>query len=248
MSIALADRGCRALLLDVEGTTTPLGFVHDVLFPYARARLRDYLRARRETPDVAEISARLAAEHAEDVARGANPPPWASGLGDAVLEAIEAYAGWLMNQDRKSPALKLLQGQIWNRGYVTGELRGELFPDVAPAMRRWRDAGLHVAIYSSGSELAQRRLFESTAAGDLTPLITAFFDTRVGAKVAPASYERIAAALDLEPDTVLFVSDAIPEIDAARQAGLAAALAVRPGNPPHAETGYELIRTFDELA
>ena len=247
MSLRLAERGLHAVLLDVEGTTTPIAFVHDVLFPYARTHLRGYLRARRDSPDVAEISARLAAEHAEDVARGADPPPWTSNAGDAVLESIAAYAAWLMDQDRKSPGLKLLQGQVWDRGYLAGELRGDVFPDVAPAIARWRQAGIRVAIYSSGSELAQRRLFESTPAGDLTPLISAFFDTQVGAKRAPGSYSTIAEALDLEPQAVLFVSDVTEELEAASAAGLGTVLAVRPGNPPQRASGCESIATFDEI-
>ena len=153
-----------------------------------------------------------------------------------------------MDRDRKSPGLKLLQGLIWEAGYRAGELRGQVYPDVPPAIRRWRAAGLRVAIYSSGSELAQRRLFESTEHGDLTPLLSGFFDTGVGAKVASDSYARIAAALDVPPAAILFVSDVTRELTAAREAGLQVVLSIRPGNSaqPGSEA-FERIESFDEL-
>ena len=152
-----------------------------------------------------------------------------------------------MDRDRKSPGLKLLQGRIWERGYRTGELAGKVFPDVAPALRRWRDAGVTVAIYSSGSELAQRLLFGSTGEGDLTKLLSRFFDTAVGPKVSPDSYRRIAGDLGERPDEVLFVSDVTAELDAADAAGCQARLCVRPGNhqqPPH---HHAVVHSFDEL-
>jgi enolase-phosphatase E1 len=246
VTVPLAARGHRAVLLDIEGTTTPIGFVHDVLFPYARARLREYLAHGKGEPHIAGISARLAIEHAEDVASGSNPPAWSGG--HDALDAMAAYAEWLMEQDRKSPGLKELQGLIWERGYRTGELRGEVFPDVAPALRRWHSAGVAVAIYSSGSELAQRRLFESTPAGDLTPIIAGFFDTRAGAKVSRDSYRNIAHALHVEPPAILFVSDVTRELIAARAAGVAVVLSVRPGNPPQEDAGvFEQILSFDEI-
>ena len=134
--------------------------------------------------------------------------------------AIGPYVEWLMDRDRKSPGLKLLQGRIWEGGYRAGVLKGEVFSDVPPALQRWRDAGLDVAIYSSGSELAQRLIFGSTAYGDLTRFISRFFDTAVGAKGAPASYRRIAAELGRAPDRLLFISDVTTELDAASAGGM----------------------------
>ena len=151
-----------------------------------------------------------------------------------------------MDQDRKSPGLKLLQGQIWDEGYRSGELKGEVFADVAPALRRWRDAGVAVAIYSSGSELAQRLLFGSTASGDLTPLLARFFDTTVGAKQAAESYRRIARELGIPPDRMLFISDVTTELDAAHSAGCQVLLCVRPGNRPQPNHAYPVIERFDE--
>ena len=228
MTVDLARRGIRAVLLDIEGTTTPIAFVHEELFGFARARLHEYLLAHQGSAALSDVEQRLRMEHAADLARGETPPPWT----EPASSALEAYARWLMARDRKSPGLKLLQGQIWEEGYQSGVLRGQVFEDVPRAIRRWHDAGVTIAIYSSGSELAQRRLFESTEQGDLTPCLTAFFDTAVGAKIASDSYGRIAQALGLTPAEILFVSDVVSELDAARAAGLPVVLSIRPGNPP----------------
>ena len=244
MTIRLADRGIRVVLLDIEGTTTPIAFVHEVLFPFARTHLAEFLRAHPDDAEVDEVLQLLAREHAGDIARGEAPP--AAGFHSS--EAIAPYVTWLMDRDRKSPGLKLLQGQIWEEGYQAGRLRGQVYPDVPPAIRRWRDDGLRVAIYSSGSELAQRRLFESTEHGDLTPLLSGFFDTGVGAKVASESYARIAAALEVAPAAILFVSDVTRELAAARTAGLQVVLSERPGNSAQEDAGsFELVKSFEEL-
>lgn len=245
MTIRLADRGLRVVLLDIEGTTTPIAFVHDVLFPFARAHLASFLHTHGGDAEVAEVRRRLAREYAEDLARGETVPEGAFDSSDAIAP----YVTWLMDRDRKSPGLKLLQGQIWEAGYRAGELRGQVYPDVPPAIRRWRAAGLRVAIYSSGSELAQRRLFESTEHGDLTPLLSGFFDTGVGAKVASDSYGRIAAALDVRPAAILFVSDVTRELTAAREAGVQVVLSLRPGNSAQAGAEqFERVVSFEELA
>ena len=242
-----AGDGVRAVLLDIEGTTTPIAFVHDVLFPYARARLRTWVDDPANAADLARVSKRLSAEHAADLSRGEGPPSWASSFSsvddDADRSGLVAYAEWLMDRDRKSPGLKLMQGLIWERGYQAGTLRGQVYPDVAPALRRWHARGLRIAIYSSGSALTQRRLFESTADGDLTALISAHFDTAVGAKGSSDSYTRIAAALELAPGDILFVSDVTAELEAARAAGLRVVLCVRPDNPP--QPGAE---AFDQVS
>jgi enolase-phosphatase E1 len=246
VTIRLAKRGIGAVLLDIEGTTTPIAFVHDVLFPYARARAAAYLAAHRGTPDDEEIRRRLAAEHAEDVRNGQQPPSLQQD--DDPTRGLVPYVEWLMDRDRKSPGLKLLQGLIWEEGYQAGELRGQVYPDVPGAIRRWRDRGLDVAIYSSGSVLAQRRLFESTPAGDLTPLFTAFFDTAVGPKVSASSYARIAEVLGRSPSEILFVSDITRELAAAREAGLHVLLSLRPGNAAQPEAdAYEQVTTFDKI-
>jgi enolase-phosphatase E1 len=236
----LGASGVKALLLDIEGTTTPIAFVYSVLFPFARAHLTEFMAAHADSPPVVELTHRLAVEYAADQARGQHPPPWPAGAA--------AYALWLMDRDRKSPGLKGLQGLVWEQGYRVGELRGQVFPDVPVAIRRWRHAGLDVAIYSSGSELAQRRLFESTEHGDLTPLLCGFFDTAVGAKTSPDSYARVALALGREPREILFISDVTAELVAARTAGLETRLSIRPGNPPQpGADAFEAVTTFDSV-
>jgi len=152
-----------------------------------------------------------------------------------------------MDRDRKSTGLKSLQGKIWEEGYRAGDLRSEVYPDVPPALERWRRQGIDIAIFSSGSVQAQRSLFTNTAAGDLTRFIRAYFDTTIGPKTAPHSYVRIAAALERSPSEVLFLSDVGAELDAALTAGMRTALCVRtPGSAPSAG-GHPVIHAFDEL-
>jgi len=212
------------VLLDIEGTTTPIAFVHERLFGYARSHLPAYVTQHWSDPPVQHAIRQLNDEAAAGGRAGITDP-------ESLLTVVRG----LMDQDRKSPGLKTLQGLVWEHGYQAGELRGEVWDDVPVALRRWRYEGRDVAIYSSGSELAQRRLFESTAAGDLTPLITAFFDTRVGAKVEAGSYTKIAKALGHPAPAILFVSDVTAELHAARAAGLEVVLLVRPGNAPQAD-------------
>lgn len=233
--IRLAERGLRAVLLDIEGTTTPIAFVHEVLFPYARARLARYLEAHWDEHEVTEVRRRLGEE---SEARA----------GLRTAGDVAAFALRLMDRDRKSPGLKLLQGLIWEEGYRVGQLRGQVYEDVPDSIRRWRASGADVAIYSSGSELAQRLLFQSTPHGDLTPHLKAFFDTSVGAKVDETSYARIATALGRPPGEILFVSDVMLELKAARDAGMAVVLSMRPGNPPqtYADT-VESIASLDQI-
>ncbi len=229
------------ILLDIEGTTTPIDFVHQTLFGYARARVSGYLQQHWNAPAVQADVARLQAEHAAESSQ-ADPPPWGDDVG-----AVVAYAHWLMQQDRKSTGLKSLQGKIWEEGYRAGELRGEVYPDVPPALLRWRGQGIDTAIFSSGSIQGQRSLFANTADGDLTRFIRAYFDTTTGPKTAPDSYARIAAALEHSPSEVLFLSDIRAELDAALAAGMRTALVVRtPGSaPPPGQ--HPVVHAFDQL-
>ena len=154
----------------------------------------------------------------------------------------------LMDQDSKAPALKELQGHVWEDGYQTGELIGAVFADVRPALERWRESGIDVGIFSSGSVLAQKLLFGHSSAGDLTPLLRWHFDTAVGAKSDPDSYRRIAASIGHPPGDVLFVSDIVAELDAARTAGMQTALSVRPGNAPIAgDHRHRSVSSFEEM-
>ena len=248
MSIRLAARGVRAVLLDIEGTTTPIAFVHDVLVPYARAHLGAWFDHAAGSAAFTFLARQLADEHAADRARGEPVPHWRADTIAETRASIGAYADWLMDRDRKSPALKHLQGLVWERGYQAGQLRGEVFADVPVALRRWRDGGATIAIFSSGSELAQQRLFQSTPYGDLTPFLSRFFDTAVGPKREAASYRRITTELGHAPGDILFVSDVVDELAAADAAGQQTALALRPGNPVQpGATRFVAIHTFDEL-
>lgn len=221
----------RSLLLDIEGTTTPISFVYEVLFPFARRRVETFLR---EHADEEPVAADL---------RGLESLRAAEAPGQSIAE----FARGLMDQDRKDTPLKSLQGKIWEEGYRRGELRGQLFPDVPRALRRWRGQGRDISIFSSGSVLAQRLLFAHSDAGDLTPLVREYFDTTVGAKQESASYRRIAEELERQPAEILFISDVVAELDAARAAELNVRLAVRPGNRPVSRPDHAAITSFDEL-
>ncbi len=240
------DRGSLdAVVLDIEGTTTPIAFVTGTLFPYARRHLRSHLASERDRPELRDAIDRLHGEWDDEIARGEAPPLWVDDSDDALAEYVE----WLMDRDRKSTGLKLLQGQIWEAGYRSGELQSEIYRDVLPALQRWRASRLPVAIFSSGSEHAQRLLFAHTPHGDLTPHFTRFFDTTVGPKTAPDSYRRIAEALRCSIARLLFVSDAPREIDAALAAGSLALLCARDGPiEPTRGTIVDIIRSFDEIA
>jgi enolase-phosphatase E1 len=248
VTFSLAAAGVGVVLLDIEGTTTPIEFVHRTLFGFARAEVRNYLAARTHHAEIAAALDGLREEHAADVAAGLSPPPWGDDSAATRLESVVAYVGWLINRDRKSRWLKELQGRIWEEGYVKGALKGEVYPDVPAALHRWTAAGASVGIFSSGSVLAQKLLFAHSTAGDLTPLLRWHFDTAVGPKADAASYARIAGQVSSPPDRILFVSDVTKEIDAARAAGFQTLLCVRaPADPPvNAET-YPMVRTFEEI-
>jgi enolase-phosphatase E1 len=241
-------RGGLVVLLDIEGTTTPIAFVYGTLFPLARARLAGWCERHIGTDEYRQVLAQLVGEYAADCRNGEPVPSWHDDTNGARSASMQAYVQWLMDRDRKSPGLKLLQGLIWEEAYAAGIVRGDVYPDVGTALRRWQAAGVRTAIYSSGSELAQRRLFQSTPAGDLSRFIAGFFDTAVGPKQSSASYGAIADRLGVEPGDVVFISDVTAELAAARRAGCRAILCVRPGNPPQPDAGeYGQIASFDEL-
>lgn len=230
MASGLSSTGIRAVLLDIEGTTTPISFVHEVLFSYARLHVRDFLNENLDSPEVTKDLANLQQEHNVDQMQGLGPPPLVSVTCPAQIDSVVAYINWLMDRDRKSPGLKSLQGQIWKEGYSNGTLKAEVFADVPPAFERWRRAGLSINIFSSGSSLAQELLFAHTESGDLSCFIDNYFDTTVGSKQNSASYQKIAGALCLRSIEILFVSDIVAELDAAEAAGMHPLLIVRPGN------------------
>jgi enolase-phosphatase E1 len=194
------------VLTDIEGTTTAIAFVHQRLFPYAASALEEFLARHGGEAEVAAALAEVP--------------------GDDKLVQLRAW----MAADSKATPLKALQGLIWREGYRAGMLKGHLWPDVAGALREWHALGLHLAIYSSGSEEAQRLLVRHSEAGDLEPLFEGFFDTRMGMKREAASYTNIARAWGVEPASILFLSDVAEELDAARTAGLATCQLIRAGD------------------
>ena len=266
VTVRLTALEVRALLLDIEGTTTPIDFVHQVLFPYARAHAAEYLARNQDSADVLNAIALLRKEHAAEVrlttfakATAVKPSltlrpgkPDTTYVTDVAQDVSPAqvleYVFSLMDRDKKSPGLKALQGLIWQDGYKSGELRGQVYPDVVPAFERWRARGIDIYIYSSGSVLAQRLLFGSTEAGDLTTFLNDYFDTAVGPKVSPDSYGVIAARIHVPPPEILFVSDVGQELDAARTSGMRTALCVRGrSDAPPGSVSHPVIRSFAEI-
>jgi enolase-phosphatase E1 len=229
----------RGILLDVEGTTSSISFVYDVLFEHAKRNVASFLAAHRDDPQVRSAALELA--HALGLADDVLADD--AGLTRLALGAVD-----LMNRDIKETSLKALQGMIWRGGYETGEIVAHVFDDVPPALAQWADGGIDVRIYSSGSNEAQKLFFAHTAAGDLTRHLRGHYDTTTGPKREAASYAAIAADMELEPRQVLFVSDVGAELDAARAAGMATALAVRPGNrEPGGLYDHEAISSFAEI-
>jgi enolase-phosphatase E1 len=224
-------------LLDVEGTVAPVSFVTETLFPYAREHFSGFLREHFSESavrlDLLALARECRAETEADV-----PPCLGHGQESLV------YIYWLMDRDRKSTALKSLQGKIWKAGYERGELKSVIFDDVPEAMARWsRDA--RVAIYSSGSAEAQVLFFKHSNHGDLTSMISGNFDTRVGPKRARASYTYLAEQMGVAPADVLFFSDVVLELDAAREAGCGTRLVMRPGNAPvSAANGHSAVESL----
>lgn len=248
MSASPALEGIHAILLDIEGTTTPIAFIVEVLYAYARRHLRPHLDRHATLPEYEALFDRLRDEYSSDRSVGEDIPPWIDGPPAARLAAVASYCDWLMDRDRKSTALKELQGKIWEEGYRRGELIADVFPDVPRALERWRARQLQIGIFSSGSALAQQRLFQHSSAGDLTRYLQCYFDTTIGKKTDTESYRRIATAMALPPNAVLFVSDVTSELDAARRAGMHTMLSMRPGNkPPPAGHRHTVIQTFDGL-
>jgi enolase-phosphatase E1 len=220
----LADLPPAAILTDIEGTTTPIAFVHEVLFPYARARMAQFCALHADDPVIGEV------------ARMAPNAPLA-----------ETLLGW-MDRDEKITPLKTIQGMIWDQGYARGEIVADLYEDVPPALRRWSKGGLRLYVYSSGSVAAQKLLFGHTPAGDLTWLFQGFFDTRAGAKREVDSYLGICRGANISPGEYLFLSDVEAELDAAAAAGLRTCQLVRARDGTVASTRHQVAADFNEVA
>jgi len=237
----------KIILLDIEGTTTPVDFVYQTLFGFARKNLLAFLQKASGEPAVRTCIAGLKVQYAIDRQEGKAPPEWRDGAPELETDSATQYGLWLMHRDSKAGPLKALQGLIWQEGYTSGTLHGEVYADVPPAFERWRGQGKEISIYSSGSKLAQQMLFRSTQFGDLTTKIKSFFDTRVGTKRSHESYTKIASISGHQPNQFLFLSDIIEELDAARSAGMQTTLVVRSANAGIPSTKHPQIETFDEL-
>lgn len=232
----------KLFLLDVEGTIAPISLIYEQLFPYARRHFQAFLQEHCGDAGVLNDLKLLAEENADE----ADPTAPKFSTPEYWDEAIP-YLNWLMDRDRKSTALKSLQGRIWKGGFERDELKGTLFEDVPPALERW-SAAAHVAIYSSGSVAAQMLLLRHSNFGDLTPLIGGYFDTRTGPKTERESYESIASAMDCETGEIMFFSDVVRELDPAREAGCHTRLVVREGNAHIADArGHRKIKSFNLL-
>jgi len=198
----------RAIVTDIEGTTTPIAFVHEVLFPYARARLAEFCVTHGDEP---EVAAALAA--ARELA----------GEPELHLDGTITLLTQWMDEDRKAGPLKVLQGLIWQAGYEEGVLKGQVYEDAAALLMCWQTQGIKLYVYSSGSVAAQKLIFGYSDKGDLTPLFNGYFDTAIGAKVEASSYAMIAKEIGIAPAEILFLTDMQKEVDAARAAGLTVA-------------------------
>lgn len=213
-----------AVVTDIEGTTTPIAFVRDVLFPYARTRLADWVGRAEAAEEIAEI---------ERMVPGQAP--------------LTTLLHW-MDQDAKVAPLKNLQGLIWAEGYADGTLKGTLYPDVASCLRRWSRGGVRLFVYSSGSVEAQKLLFGHSTEGDLTRLFGGFFDTRIGVKRDSESYTRLAIGMNVPTLEVLFLSDVEAELDAAAMAGMRTCQLVRPEDGTVASDRHPVAADFPEVA
>jgi enolase-phosphatase E1 len=220
----------RAILTDIEGTTSSLSFVKDVLFPYARERMAGFIRQHGNEPQVRELL--------QQVSQEAGKP-----LNDD--QAITQLREWI-DQDRKVTPLKALQGLIWEAGYRNGDYQGHIYDDAAEYLRRWHQQGLKLYVYSSGSVYAQKLLFGHTTHGDLTPLFSGYFDTQVGHKQETGSYQTIAREIGLPAGDILFLSDIEAELDAARDAGMQTAWLVRDGEL-QPDAAHQQVSTFAKI-
>jgi len=228
----------QVILLDVEGTTSSIDFVYDVLFGYAKEHIAAFLQSNAQDDEVVAISQELAKETGVD-ADIRNT----SGCTQIVLAAMD-----LMNRDIKSTPLKALQGRIWKNGFTSGQLVAHVFDDVPSSLANWSTSGIDIRIYSSGSIDAQKLFFRHTAAGDLTPHLRGHYDTTTGPKREQESYRSISSDIGVKPEQILFLSDVGAELDAARAVGMATGATIRPGNRPfESHYNHEQIDTFADV-
>ena len=236
------------VLLDIEGTTCSVSFVSDVLFPYASSELNNFLRSNANNVEIDSILGEAMREWQQD-----QEPISKALLKEALKEnsspvnQISTYLHHLINADRKSTALKDLQGRIWDEGYKSGAIQSSLFPETADTLIAIKRQGYRLATYSSGSIKAQKLLYRYSADGDLSEHFSDWFDTRTGSKKESSSYRTICTAMNAPAKDVLFVSDSKAECDAASTAGLQVLFSLREGNPDQNPGQHSVIRKLDQL-
>ncbi|WP_330114144.1 acireductone synthase [Pseudomonas sp. JS3066] len=216
----------KAILTDIEGTTSAVSFVYDVLFPFAASHLPEFVLTHADEPAVAKQVEAVRLESGE--------------AGASLGRVVEILLGWIA-EDRKVTPLKALQGMVWEQGYRAGQLKGHVYPDAVEALARWKQQGYALYVYSSGSIQAQKLIFGCSEAGDLTPHFSGYFDTTSGPKREAASYERIAESIGLPGEEILFLSDVVQELDAAREAGMQTIGLARDGGVLE---GHETVASF----
>ena len=221
----------KAIVTDIEGTTSSLSFVKEVLFPYARANLADFVHHHKDEPQVKTLLEESCMEIGAELETG---------------QLIAQLIQWI-DEDKKVTPLKSLQGLIWEAGYQKGDFKGHVYPDAAAYLKIWKAKGLDLYIYSSGSVYAQKLLFAHTEYGDLTPLFSGYFDTHTGGKKEQESYCKIAEQLGLPADQILFLSDIKEELDAAKAAGFKTLWLTR-DSAPDAQAEHRQISSFDQIS
>lgn len=245
--------GVRSIVFDIEGTTTPLSFVKDTLFPYVRNNIDSFLEKNFESADVQKSIAGLreqASKEKEEKVEGVIEIPSGDASKEDVIKAVSENVKWQMDDDRKTTELKALQGLIWIDAYESKAVKGELFEDVGPMLKMLAEEGIKLYVYSSGSIQAQKLLFANSSQGDLTDVFSGHFDTTTGSKTDSESYKKIATEIGNEPKCILFLTDIPKEAEAAVAAGLRSALVIRPGNADLTDEhlqNFACIERFDEL-
>ena len=220
----------KAIVTDIEGTTSSIRFVHEVLFPYARENIGEFVHANAEDLNVVS--------HLNDVRLEVGKDLDLDGVVDQLVQWID--------EDKKITPLKALQGMIWEEGYYKGELTGHLYDDAIEYLRKWHDKGIKLYVFSSGSVQAQKLLFGHSDAGDLTPLFSGYYDTRIGNKREAESYRKIVQDIDLPANEILFLSDIVEELDAAKEAGMKTIMLVRDESPATSQS-HTQVKNFSEI-
>jgi len=239
----------KAVVLDIEGTTCPVSFVSQTLFPYAQKQLDKTICNRDRQPIISKLIQETIAEWLQDT------DPVSKALlvqakNQTTLseEDVVGYLKHLIESDRKSTALKELQGIIWEQGFISGELKPSLYADVIPALKNWKKQGLILAVYSSGSIKAQQLLYSHTTSGNISNIFDQWFDTRTGSKLETKSYKKISEVLGIKPQSIVFVSDHPEECDAAQASGMLTKFCYREGNPHCKSNGHPIIQGLNEIA